>query len=186
MLQKMGCAVIEADLIAHGFLKRPNPVAQQIVAEFGAGILDSGGEIDRRELGRIVFADAQKLARLNALTHPQVLRKIAADLAELERAGAIEIAVVVAALHVEAGYSKTFDRLAVAWCTREQQMTRLMGRGCTQAEAEQRINSQMPLEEKRRLADDVIDCSQSIEFTERQTREVFSRWKQLAQKKSPN
>jgi len=186
MLQKMGCAVIEADLVAHEFLKKSSSVAQEIIAEFGAEILNSDNEIDRKKLGSIVFADAQKLARLNALTHPHVLRKIAADLEDLERGGSTEIAVVVAALHVEAGYYKTFDRLAVAWCTSEQQIARLIGRGCTKAEAEQRIRSQMPLDEKRQLADDVIDCSQSIEFTEQQTRELFARWKQLAQNKSSN
>lgn len=182
MLQKMGCAVIEADLVAHEFLKSSNPVSGEIVAEFGSEILGTNGEIDRTKLGEMVFGDAQKLSRLNALTHPHVLREINRDLEELDRKG-VDIAVVVAALHVESGYSKAFDRLAVAWCTREQQIARLVGRGCTREQAEKRISSQLPLDEKRRLADDLIDCSQSIEHTEIQVRECLARWKELAREK---
>lgn len=181
MLQQMGCAVIEADLVAHEFLKSPNPVSREVVAEFGAQTLGANGEIDRSKLGEIVFGDPQKLSRLNALTHPHVLREIDRQLSELRRKGT-DIAVIVAALHIESGYYKTFDRLAVAWCTREQQIARLIGRSCTREQAEQRIGSQLPLEEKRRLADDLIDCSQSIEQTERQVRELFAAWRELARK----
>jgi dephospho-CoA kinase len=180
MLQQLGCAVIEADLVAHELLKSSNPVSQKIIAEFGREILDANDEIDRGKLGEIVFADPQKLSRLNALTHPQVLQQIAIQLADLAKQG-VNIAVVVAALHVETGYYKTFDRLAVAWCTREQQLARLMNRGCSREQAERRISSQLPLDEKRALADDVIDCSQTIEHTQQQVRELFARWKQLAE-----
>lgn len=182
MLQQMGCEVIEADLVAHEFLKSSNPLSREIINEFGAGILDENKEIDRRKLGAVVFTDPNRLSRLNALTHPHVLREIGNRLASLEQKGT-DIAVVVAALHVETGFYKTFDRLAVAWCTREQQLARLMGRGCTREEAERRISSQLPLEEKCRLADDLIDCSETIEQTERQARELFTRWKQLTRKK---
>ncbi|HEU5409771.1 MAG TPA: dephospho-CoA kinase [Candidatus Acidoferrales bacterium] len=178
ILQQLGCAIIEADTVAHEFLKSSHPVSREIVKEFGAQILDENGQIDRRKLGAIVFADAQKLSRLNALTHPQVLREIATRLADLAQKGT-GIAVVVAALHIETGFYKTFDRLAVAWCTREQQLARLISRGCTREEAERRLASQLPLDEKRRLADDLIDCSQSIEHTEEQARNLFARWKQI-------
>ncbi|HLW80443.1 MAG TPA: dephospho-CoA kinase [Candidatus Acidoferrales bacterium] len=180
MLQQMGCAVIEADLVAHELLKSSNPVSQKIVAEFGREILGANGEIDRAKLGEIVFADPQKLSRLNALTHPHVLQEIARHLADLAQKGAA-IAIVVAALHVETGYYKTFDRLAVAWCTRDQQLARLMNRGCSRDQAERRISSQLPLDEKRALADDVVDCSQTIEHTQQQVRELFARWKHLAE-----
>jgi dephospho-CoA kinase len=181
MLQQLGCAVIEADLVAHELLKSSSPVSQQIIAEFGREILGANDEIDRGKLGEIVFADPHKLSRLNALTHPQVLQQIATQLADLAKQGA-NIAVVVAALHVETGYYKTFDRLAVAWCTRKQQLERLMNRGCSREQAERRISSQLPLDEKRALADDVVDCSQTIEHTQQQVREMFARWKQLAEK----
>ena len=181
ILQQMGCAVIEADLVAHEFLKSSHPVSCEIVTEFGPQILDANGEIDRKKLGEIVFADPQKLSRLNALTHPHVLREIGRLLADLAQQGT-DIAVVVAALHIESGFYKTFDRLAVAWCTRDQQLARLISRGCTREEAERRIASQLPLDEKRRLADDLIDCSQTIEHTEKQVRDLFARWKTLTDK----
>jgi dephospho-CoA kinase len=179
MLQEQGCHIIEADFVAHGFLRPSNPVAQQVVAEFGPEILDPGGAIDRAKLGEIVFGDPQKLARLNALTHPPVLKEIARQLAEIALKDNSAIAVIVAALHMETGYYKNFDRLAVAWCTREQQLSRLMNRGLTREQAERRIASQLPLDEKRKLADDVIDCSRTIEDTRHQTEEVLSRWKKM-------
>ncbi len=179
MLQEQGCHIIEADLVAHEFLKPSNPVAQRVVAEFGPEILGPGGAIDRAKLGEMVFGDPQKLARLSALTHPPVLEEIVRQLEEIARKDASSIAVVVAALHVESGYYKNFDRLAVAWCTREQQLSRLMNRGLTREQAERRIASQLPLDEKRRLADDVIDCSQSFEDTRRQVEEILSRWKKI-------
>ncbi|MGC1105601.1 MAG: dephospho-CoA kinase [Candidatus Acidiferrales bacterium] len=177
MLQEMGCHVIEADLVAHEFLKPANPIAQEIIVEFGPEILGPDGAIDRAKLGEIVFGNPRKLARLNALTHPPVLKEIARRLAEIAQKDNSSIAVVVAALHIETGYYKTFDRLAVAWCTREQQVARLLGRGFTRDQAESRIASQLPLDEKRLLADDVIDCSRTIEDTRQQAKEVLSRWR---------
>lgn len=179
MLQEKGCHIIEADLVAHEFLKPPSPVAQQIIAEFGPEVLDPGGAIDRARLASIVFGNPEKLAFLNALTHPAVLKEIARRLAQIAQRDSSSIAVVVAALHIETGYYKTFDRLALAWCTREQQLARLLNRGLTLEQAELRIASQMPLDEKRKFADDVIDCSRSVADTQRQTLEILNRWKQL-------
>jgi dephospho-CoA kinase len=179
MLQEKGCRIIEADTVAHQFLHPSSPVAQQVAAEFGPEILAPTGAIDRAKLGEIVFGNPEKLARLNALTHPPVLEEISRQLAEIERKDISSIAVVVAALHVETGYYKTFDRLAVAWCTREQQLSRLINRGMTPEQAERRIASQLPLDEKRKLADDIIDCSRSIEYTKQQAAEVFDRWRNI-------
>jgi dephospho-CoA kinase len=179
MLQEKGCHIIEADLVAHQFLQPSNPVAQQVAAEFGPEILSPTGAIDRAKLGEIVFGNPQKLARLNALTHPPVLEEISRQLAEIERKDISSIAVVVAALHVETGYYKTFDRLAVAWCTREQQLSRLINRGMNPEQAERRIASQLSLDEKRKLADDIIDCSRTIEYTKQQAAEVFDRWRNI-------
>lgn len=179
MLQEKGCHIIEADLVAHEFLKPSNPISQQIVAEFGQQILGANNAIDRVKLGELVFGNSDKLARLNALTHPPVLKEIARQLAQIAQKDSSSIAVVVAALHIEAGYYKDFDRLALAWCTRDQQVSRLLNRGCTLEQAERRIASQMPLDEKRQFATDIIDCSRTIADTQRQTLEILERWKQL-------
>src|SRR6185437_14716323 len=174
LLHERGCAIIEADLLAHEYLRPENPVSQEVIREFGAGILDAKGKIDRAKLGEIVFGSAEKIRRLNAIIHPHVLREIARRLRELKRTGETDIAVVVAALHIETGYYKTFDRLAVAWCRPEQQLERLIKRGLTPEQAERRIASQMPLEEKRRLADDQIDCSGTLEETISQVDEALA------------
>jgi dephospho-CoA kinase len=180
LLQQRGCAIIEADLLAHEYLQPENPVAAEVLREFGAEILDANGKIDRAKLGEMVFGHAEKIARLNAILHPPVLEEIARRLQELKRAGETDIAVVVAALHIETGFYKTFDRLAVAWCRPEQQLERLINRGFTPPQAVRRIASQMPMEEKRRLADDQIDCSGTLQETTRQVDEVHARWKQIA------
>lgn len=179
MLQEKGCHIIEADLVAHEFLKPSNPVSQQIVAEFGPQILGTNDAIDRVKLGELVFGNSEKLARLNALTHPPVLKEIARQLAQIALKDGSSIAIVVAALHIEAGYYKDFDRLVLAWCTRAQQISRLLSRGCTLEQAERRIASQMPLDEKRQFATDIIDCSRTIADTQRQTLDILARWKQL-------
>ncbi|HLJ41752.1 MAG TPA: dephospho-CoA kinase [Candidatus Acidoferrales bacterium] len=180
LLQERGCAIIEADLLAHQYLQPENPVSQEVTREFGAGILDASGKIDRTKLGEVVFGDAKKIGRLNAIIHPHVLKEIARRLHELQRTGETDIAVVVAALHIETGFYKTFDRLAVAWCRPEQQLERLLNRGFTSQQAVRRIASQMPMEEKRRLADDQIDCSGTLQETTRQVDEALARWKRVS------
>jgi len=184
LLQERGCAIIEADLLAHEYLQPENPVSQEVIHEFGAGVLDPSGKIDRAKLGELVFGHAERIARLNAIIHPHVLKEIARQLQELKRTGETDIAVVVAALHIETGYYRTFDRLAVAWCRPEQQIERLIKRGLTPEQAERRIASQMPLEEKRRLADDQIDCSGTLEETISQVDEALARWRQIAPRSS--
>jgi dephospho-CoA kinase len=180
ILREQGCAIIEADLLAHEYLKAENPVSQEVICEFGRGILDKSGKIDRAKLGEIVFGNPQKLAKLNAIIHPQVLQEIGRRLDELSRPGGPSVVVVVAALHIEAGYHKNFDRLVVVWCRPEQQIERLIQRGLTRTQAEKRIASQMSIDEKRRLADDMIDCSGTLEETRRQTVALAVRMKRLA------
>ena len=178
MLQERGCAIIEADLLAHEYLKPENPVSQEVIREFGHEILDASGKIDRAKLGELVFGHAGKIEPLNSIIHPRVLAEIARRLKNLADGGT-SVAVVVAALHIETGYYKTFDRLAVAWCRPEQQLERLTNRGFTREQAERRIASQMPIDEKRRMADDVIDCSRTLDETRREMGEALARWKQI-------
>ena len=150
-----------------------------VVREFGRGILTPDGRVDRAKLGAIVFADPKRLARLNAIVHPPVLAAQDRELAAIERAEPHAIAVVEAALLIEAGYTDRLDCLVVTWCTPEQQLARLTqpgaGRGLTIEQARQRIAAQMPLEEKRRMADEVIDCSGSLEHTREQTVALFAK-----------
>jgi len=168
ILGELGCAVIDADLLAHRLIEPGQPAYNDVVRVFGGEVLDAEGRIDRALLGRIVFADRARLAELNRIVHPLVIAETERRFAELAK-GSATFAFVEAALLVEAGYDKQLDRLVVCWCRAEQQLERLLARGMPREQAEQRIAAQMPIEEKRKLADDVLDCSGTLEVTRQQT-----------------
>jgi dephospho-CoA kinase len=180
MMREMGCAVLEADKIAHEVMAPGQPAFEEIVRDFGERVLGPDGAIDRRQLGEVVFRDPKQLQRLNQIVHPCVIREQDRRLAEWQAGDAFRVAVVEAALLIEAGYHHKLDRLAVVCCRPEQQRERLRARGLTGEQIEQRIAAQMPLEEKRRLADDTIDCSGSLEHTRQQVTALVEQWKQLA------
>lgn len=183
MLRARGCPVLEMDPIGHELLKSGEPACDEVVREFGREILDAGGAVDRAKLGAIAFANKEKRTRLNAILHPRILDKVRQWFAALEQQGA-PLAVVEAALIYEAGYHKELDRMVVCWCRPEQQLSRLEHRGFTREQAQTRIAAQMPIDEKRRLADDVIDCSISIDETLRQTAALLERLKALAARRN--
>ena len=153
----------------------------EVVREFGRGILTPDGLVDRKKLGPFVFANPARLARLNAIVHPPVLAEQSRQLSAIEKADPYAIAVVEAALLIEAGFDKKLEYLVVTWCTPEQQLERLTapgtGRGLTIDQAQQRISAQMPIDEKRSRADAVIDCSGTIEHTRAQVIALFAKLK---------
>ncbi|MGC2331109.1 MAG: dephospho-CoA kinase [Candidatus Acidiferrales bacterium] len=180
MLRDRDYMVFDADAIAHELLEPGQPTYDAVVREFGGGILAVGSAIDRAKLGAIVFADPAKRARLNAMLHPRI-RDISEDwFARLDGPGGPSIAFEDAALILEAGLRKAFDRVIVCWCRPEQQLERLKERGLSLEEAQRRIAAQMPIDEKRRLADEVIDCSGSVKDTERQVETLLAKLEQEA------
>jgi len=187
ILRKLGCHMLDADKIAHHLIEPGAAAYEDVVREFGRGILTADGRVDRKKLGAIVFADPARLARLNAIVHPRVLETQDRELEALERGDSYAIAVVEAALLIEAGYAPKLDCLVVTWCTPEQQLERLTrqdadgvaGRGLTLEQARQRIAAQMPIEEKRRMADEVIDCSGSLEHTREQVIALVDKLKRM-------
>jgi dephospho-CoA kinase len=168
MLRELGFRVIDADFLGHEVMEPGTRAYREIIAEFGAGVISADGRIDRGKLGAIVFADAERLKRLNAIVHPRVEEEMVRQFAEWEKSGVADAAFVEAALLVEAGYQKNLDGLVVAWCRPEQQMERLLARGLSEVEARRRIAAQMPAEEKLKFATERIDCSGSLEETRRQ------------------
>ncbi|HEV3254851.1 MAG TPA: dephospho-CoA kinase [Candidatus Acidoferrales bacterium] len=180
MLRECGCAVLDADALAHELIEPGRPAFAEIVREFGPGVLEPGGRIDRAKLGAIVFADAEKLSRLNRIVHPRVFEELERRLAELARPGGPQVAVVEAALLIETGYDHELDRLIVVWCRPEQQRERLAARGLGPEQAESRIAAQMPMEEKRRRATDEIDASGSLTETRQQVERLAAKLKQAA------
>jgi dephospho-CoA kinase len=175
MLREFDCPVLDADTLGHELLERGQEAREEVVREFGDEILDAHGNVDRSKLGQIIFADASKRARLNQILHPRILDVVRKWFTAQGHPGGPELAVVEAALIIEAGYNKELDEVIVCWCPPEQQLQRLVDRGLTLEEAKQRIAAQIPMEEKRRLGDETIDCSGSIKDTERQVMEVVKR-----------
>jgi dephospho-CoA kinase len=180
ILRDLDCMVLEMDPLGHELLEPGQAAYDEVVREFGNSILGPGEKIDRAKLGAIVFADPTKRARLNQILHPRILEVVQKWFAALDRPGGPEFAVVEAALIVETGFQKSLDNLIVCWCAPEQQIERLVERGLTSEQAKLRIAAQMPADEKRKLADEVVDCSKSLEETERQVQNVVNRLKELA------
>jgi dephospho-CoA kinase len=173
-LAAYGCLLIQADEIGHAVLAPGGEAYQPVLREFGHEILTDDGTIDRRALAARVFADPQRLARLNALVHPAVFRHEDALLAEFGARHPRGIAVVEAAILIETGSYSRFDKLILVTCTEEQQVERALRReGALESDVRARISRQMPLAKKRKYADFVIDTSGEKEDTLRQTRAVY-------------
>jgi dephospho-CoA kinase len=168
MLRARGYEVLDADSLGHAMMRPGQAAYDDIVSEFGRGVLGADGAVDRTKLGAIVFGDAEKRAALNRILHPRILQAVQGWFASVEIETAPAFAFVEAALLVEAGYRSVLDRLVVCWSKPEQQIERLMARGLSEEQARLRVGAQMPVEEKRRAADDLIDCSGSLAETERQ------------------
>jgi dephospho-CoA kinase len=183
ILRDLDYPVLDADSIGHEMLEPGQPAYDEIVREFGKGILDAQSNISRGKLAQVVFADAQKRERLNQILHPRILAVLQKWFVALDRPGGPDLAVVEAALIIEAEYQKDLDKVVVCWCRPDQQLARLQERGFTPEQARLRIAAQMPMDEKRRLADEVIDCSGSIEETKEQ---VAATVKRLVQSNTSN
>jgi dephospho-CoA kinase len=185
VLKELGCVVFDADRIAHSVMTPGQAAYEDIVNEFGEGVLAEDQTIDRVKLGAIVFADAPSRQRLNEIVHPRVIEAQNLLLAEAEIANPDGIAIIDAALMIESGGYKRFDKLIVVFCDRETQIERLMKRNqISRADAERRIAAQMPSEEKRKYADYEIDTTGTFEEVRERTRQVYNALLTLSPKTS--
>jgi dephospho-CoA kinase len=172
--QQFGCYLVRADDLGHEVLKPGGEAYEATVREFGRDILQPDGVIDRRALAAKVFGEPDNLEKLNRLVHPPVRARIRKLLDAYERENPDGIAIVEAAILVETGSYRDYAKLIVAVCRPEQQIERAMARdGMTREQALERLKRQMPLEEKIKYADYVIDTSGSKENTVAQTRAVY-------------
>ena len=173
-LRARGVPVIDADEVAREVVAGGTEGLRAIVAEFGEGVLDAGGTLDRKALGCVVFADEAKRKRLNAITHPLIGRRTFERAAELDRAGE-PLGCYEAALLVENGAADAFRPLVVVACPEEVQVARVIARdGATREEALARIRAQKPLAEKVAVADFVIDTDGPVEASASRTVEVLA------------
>ena len=179
-LRDLGCYLIQADELGHQVLLPGAEAHAAVVNEFGAQILDDDGRIDRRRLAALVFHDPARLQKLNSFVHPAVVAREERAIAEIAAHDPQAIVVVEAAILIETGSYKRFDRLIVVMCSRETQIERAIKRdSTTRQEVLARLERQLPLEEKVRLANYVIDTSGTKEETLKQTREVFNSLRSL-------
>ncbi len=179
-LESLGCYVIRMDDLGHEVLLPEGEAYAAVVAEFGPEILNSDGTINRRTLGMLAFADQERTKRLNELTHT-VIRARAKTLRDAYVAEHPDgIVVTEAAILIEMGGHKECDRLILAHCRPEQQIERAMSRdNLTQEEVMNRIRRQMPLEDKKKYANYVIDTSGTKEKTCEQTHTIYEVLKTL-------
>jgi dephospho-CoA kinase len=174
LFAEMGVHIIDADRIAHELLTCGAKTYRKIVEAFGAQILDQNMHIDRRRLAQIVFFDENRRLLLNSLTHPDIHEEILRRIFTFEQQSFDGIIMVDAALMVETGGYKMYHCLVVVACNPVLQLSRLMSRDTlTEKEANARIAAQMPIEEKIKLADYVIDNSGTQKQTYDQVKTVY-------------
>lgn len=168
VLAELGCVTFDADKIAHLVMEPGRPAYNDVRREFGEVVLAADGSIDRKTLGAIVFAEEGRRKRLNEIVHPRVIEEQNRLLGDAEARDPNGIAVIDAALMIESGGYKRFDKLIVVYCDRETQIERLMRRaGIARDAAEQRLAAQMSSEDKLRYADYRINTEGTFEETRR-------------------
>ena len=174
-LASLGCLWIQADELGHRVLQPGGEAHDDVIREFGSGILREDGSIDRTRLAREVFGKPERLEKLNRLVHPPVIRMEEEMIAGFAAGEPDGIVVVEAAILVETGGHERFDKLIVTHCDPAQQVERAMRRaGATRQEVLARISRQLPVEEKLRVADYVVDTSGTKEGTVEQVRKIYA------------
>ena len=164
ILAELGAELISADVVGHEVYEPGKPGFDAIVAEFGTDVVATDGRIDRKRLGAIVFGDAARLARLNAIVHPLIRAEIDRRIQRARAADAVRAVVVEAAILLEAGWRSLVDQVWVVSARREDVVERLAAqRGMAAAETDARMSKQMTDAERRSVADVVIGNTGSID-----------------------
>ncbi len=181
MFASFGAVTINSDDIGRTLMQPGNVVYDRIVSGFGSEMVDDNGQLDRVKLADIVFHNLEKLKHLNAIVHAPVLREIDRQVQLARRKDPNAVILVESAVLFEAGQNRRFDKMVVVWCNPEQQVERYVAKSRVSAEdVQRRMDAQMPGEEKKRLADFVIDTSGPMEDSEKQSREIFTQLQTLA------
>jgi len=174
-LSDLGCHLLKADDLGHQVMQPGVSAFAGVVAAFGEGVLDDTGHIDRRALGSLVFGQPEALEKLNKLVHPAVIALEEEWMHGIAARHPRAIVVVEAAILIETGSYQRFDKLVLTVCSDEQQIERAIKRdGLSRAEVLERLQRQMPLEEKRKYADYVIDTSGEKEMTLVQSSRLYA------------
>jgi dephospho-CoA kinase len=189
MFVALGAHLVQADRIAHSLMQPGEAVYNEVVRHFGRDILNPDGSVNRSKLAELAFGTSPansgprrpgRVEELNRIVHPAVLRGQVKWMEEVGRQDPHAVAIVEAALILEAGAAKQFDRLIVVKCSEQQRVARFAARqklklDAARKEVTRRMAAQLPEEEKIKAADYVIDNSGSLEETREQVREVWEK-----------
>lgn len=176
-LAELGAEVIDTDRVSRDVVAPGTPGLERIVREFGAGVLDGNGELDRARMASLVFENPEARARLEAIVHPEVIRVVSRRISEYrEGRGSAPVLVVEVPLLIESGMHSMMDEIWVVTVDRNSQVERVMARsGLSGEDVLKRIRAQMSQEEKCKYADRVIDNSGSVDETIRQVDAIWGR-----------
>jgi dephospho-CoA kinase len=177
-LARRGARVIVGDDLGHEALRQP--ALRDAVLRRWPGVKNEQGEVDRKKLGKIVFADAAELKALEALVHPWIKRRIAEEVQQVRAEQAVPLVVLDAAVLLEAGWDGACDRLIFVDAPRALRLARLAARGWTERDLQAREEAQLPLTEKRLRADHVLENSSTLEDLQRQVDALLPLWGQGA------
>jgi len=179
MFRDLGAKIIDADILGHSVILPYKPAWKKIIKLFGEDILGNDLTIDREKLGKIVFADQALLKKLNKITHPEIIKLIKKEinLARNKTHNQEKILVIDAALIYEAKIDKIMDKIIVVYIDEDEQIKRLIKRNnLSKDEALQRVKSQIPMKEKIKMADYVIDNNDTLDKTKKQVETI---WQEL-------
>lgn len=176
MLTALGAELIDADGLAREVVQPGSPGLGEVAEQFGSGILRADGSLDRKALGEIVFADAGARKRLEQILHPLIRALMRERMEEASRRSPDKLVVVDVPLLFESKLEGMFDETMLVYIPQELQLARLQERdGLSREQAQRRVDAQMPIEDKRALADHVIDNSGDREATRRQVEQLVRR-----------
>ncbi|TWH49374.1 dephospho-CoA kinase [Sporomusa sp. KB1] len=176
MLSELGAFIVDADKLSREVTQPGKPAWQEIIEKFGQDIVQDNGEIDRKHLGQLVFANKQARSELEEITHPHIEAAAKAAMAAAS-AGGFAVVVLDAPLLIEVGWHTRVDAVWVVYVNEQTQLKRLMARDNSGREAAQaRINAQLSLTEKLKYADVVINNGDAIEITKKNVQKA---WKEI-------
>jgi len=183
MFVRLGAHLIQADQISHELMQPGQPIHEEVVRHFGSGILNPDRTVNRPKLAKAAFSG--RIQELNQIVHPAVIQKQNEWMAGIGQSDPHAIAIVEAALILEAGFGDDFDRLIVVTCREEQRVKRWAQRmnvdeETARCEVARRMAAQFPDEEKVKASDYVIDNSGSLDDTRNQVTQIFGELKQQA------
>lgn len=188
LFSDLGAHVIEADTIAHELYLPGGPVYAELISKFGTDVVKPSGEIDRSRLASLAF-DGGRIEELNKIVHPAVLKRQEQWIQQVGNKDPYAVAIVEAALILEAGARGRFDKIIVVTCRPQQKVLRYANRAgiaepAARAEVERRSKAQMTDDEKVRRADFVIDNSGPLDLTRQQVERIYSELKMMAKRQA--